>query len=140
MLENRRCVEKALQFFAGVDVGLERTRDAGPMRWKWTGREVSTVDEPSEEPAQCLVFAFPPSRRRPFAATELTGRLRIDVTNSDVAESTGVGTKDPRIRGEHRSQGAFQSDVRIDGLEQCHWRPPRSSKATRRSIVRLTFA
>ena len=97
VLQNRRCIEKALQFIAGIDVGLERAAYTGPVRWKWTGREVSAAHEPGEEPAQRLVLALPPSRRRPVAATELAGRRGIPtkpITDSGVKPITQSGQAD----------------------------------------------
>ena len=122
-----------------VEARQEAEREAIKVKIAAESREVSAVDEPGEEPAQCLVLALPPSRRRSFAATELTARLQVDVLNSDIAGRTSEGTKNPRIRQqEDRPQGPLQGDVRLDGLGQRHVRPPRSSKATWRSMAKLT--
>jgi hypothetical protein len=140
VLQGRRRIKEALQLVAGVDVGLEGTRDAWRRLRQRRSGQVPASHEVGEEAAQGLVLPLPPPRRRPDTTTECVGGLTIDVVEGDVAESSSKRTQNARVRREDRSHRTLQRDVGVGGLSERHARPPRSSKATRRSEIRSALA
>jgi hypothetical protein len=105
-----------LLFHVGADnVGAESALYAWGWLLKWGADKKSSRNEIAEEAVQRLMFSFPETSGKPFAAAEVPTVLRRDRFEGGIAQGQAKGKQDSSIYGKDSTQGALQSYIVFNG-------------------------